>query len=60
MKNKEWGMVGKMKGLKWDDIPQDYIGWCVKRIIRDDLNLSKKILKRALESFYSIKVIEEK
>lgn len=48
-----------MKKLKWDDIPQNYIGWCVQKIISDGLKLSKKMLKSALETFYSIKVIEE-
>lgn len=48
-----------MPKLKWDDIPAEYIGWCVKRIISDGLQLSKKMLKSVLETFYDIKVIEE-
>ena len=44
--------------LKWEEIPNEVLGWCVKKVIGDDLKLSKKILKQALETFYNIAVID--
>lgn len=48
-----------MKGVEWKDIPDEIIGKCIKRIITDGLQISKKMLKSALECFYNIKVVEE-
>ena len=47
------------KLLKWEDVPNEYIGQCVKRIIQDELPLSKKNIRSALECFFEIIIVEE-
>lgn len=48
----------KIDEMKWEEIPNAVLGWCVKKIIGDDLKLSKKTLKQALETFYDVVVID--
>lgn len=48
-----------MRKLKWEDIPDESIGWCIKKILQDGLQVSKKNIKSALECFFKIIVVEE-
>ena len=48
----------KLNEMKLKDVPNEYVGDCIKRIISDGFKLSKAKLKQALETFYDIKVID--
>lgn len=48
----------ELKEMKLDEVPNEYVGYCIKRIISDGFKLSKSKLKQALETFYDIKVID--
>ena len=47
-----------LKEMKLEDVPNEYVGDCIKRIIRDGFKLSKLKLKQALETFYDIKLMD--
>lgn len=48
----------KLKEMKLEEVPDEFVGNCIKRIIRDGFKLSKFKLKQALETFYDIKLID--
>ena len=54
---KDW-QNRKLNEMKLEDVPNEYVGDCIKRIISDGFKLSKSKLKQALETFYDIKVMD--
>ena len=49
----------ELKVLKIDQIPDSDIAYCIRRILRDGLKLSKKMLNSALETFAHTRIKEE-
>lgn len=55
--NMDW-QNRELKEMKLEEVPNEYVGDCIKRIISDGFKLSKFKLKQALETFYDIKLVD--